>query len=360
MQIKYIEQKLKCVSSCEEEDPLIYLFHGNCVEECPNNYIPDDIPSIRELQDIYKTNRTIYKYLATQMRNTSSKKMYDIYKKLYDSLMICKYNKEVFRLSDNTYAKTYTEFLQSRDETLYDRLEYVKSLDTENMKKEITDSIIEVSYALDSLLTEDGLQYIYSYFPAVGASFIQQYISKVINWFKSWKVHLLGINSVYRFGNGVITDANGNIIAEISGDEFMVKILYDEKFDITLTERLKDAFVTGVLKIDINTTMPDHVGVRDRIRVITRNSNAIAFTDDQQNMHIKLTDDTSTVVVKNGNVLTIKTINGDEFKTVNTNQLLITTDEDPEDIFISQFIDEINLLSGDYIDYDELEEDDDE
>ena len=106
--------------------------------------------------------------------------------------------------------------------------------------------------------------------------------------------------------------------------------------------------------------MPDHVGVRDRIRVITRNSNAIAFTDGQQNMHIKLTDDTSTVVVKNGNVLTIKTINGDEFKTVNTNQLLITTDEDPEDIFISQFIDEINLLSGDYIDYDELEEDDDE
>ena len=96
------------------------------------------------------------------------------------------------------------------------------------------------------------------------------------------------------------------------------------------------------------------------LKLAAMNLWSIAFTDDQQNMHIKLTDDTSTVVVKNGNVLTIKTINGDEFKTVNTNQLLITTDEDPEDIFISQFIDEINLLSGDYIDYDELEEDDDE
>ena len=38
----FIEQKLKCVSSCEREDPLIYLFHGNCVEECPIGYIPDD------------------------------------------------------------------------------------------------------------------------------------------------------------------------------------------------------------------------------------------------------------------------------------------------------------------------------
>ena len=322
-----------------------------------DNYIPNDIPSINELQDIYKTNRAIYKYLVTQMRNTSSKKMYDIYKKLYGSLMVCKYNKEAFKLADNTYAKTYTEFLQSRDEALYDRLQYVKSLDAENMKKEITDSIIEISYELDSLLTEDGLQYIYSYFPAVGTTFIQQYIFKVINWFKSWKVQLLGINSVYRFGNSSITDANGNTIAELSGDEFTVKILYDENFDINIAARLKDAFVTGTLKIDVDTTMSNKVGIRDRIRVITRKSNSIAFTDDQ--LHIMLTDDSSTVTVKNGNILTIKTINGDEF-TVNTNQLLMSTDENPNDAFVSQLIDEINLLSGDYIDYGELEDDDDE
>ena len=38
----YISEKQKCVSSCKEEAPLIYLYNGNCIEECPNGYIPDD------------------------------------------------------------------------------------------------------------------------------------------------------------------------------------------------------------------------------------------------------------------------------------------------------------------------------
>ena len=38
--------------------------------------------------------------------------------------------------------------------------------------------------------------------------------------------------------------------------------------------------------------------------------------------------------------------------------MIISTDETEDDMFISQYIDEINLLSGDYIEYDELEDDD--
>ena len=42
----YIEEKQKCVSSCKEEAPFIYLFNGNCVEECPTNYMPDDVNNL--------------------------------------------------------------------------------------------------------------------------------------------------------------------------------------------------------------------------------------------------------------------------------------------------------------------------
>ena len=42
----YIAEKLKCVSSCKEEAPFIYLYNGNCVEECPTGYIPDDANSL--------------------------------------------------------------------------------------------------------------------------------------------------------------------------------------------------------------------------------------------------------------------------------------------------------------------------
>lgn len=42
----YIEEKQKCVSSCKEEAPFIYLYNGNCVEDCPVGYIPDDVNNL--------------------------------------------------------------------------------------------------------------------------------------------------------------------------------------------------------------------------------------------------------------------------------------------------------------------------
>ena len=38
----YIAEKNKCVSSCREEAPLIYLYNGNCIAKCPNGYNPDN------------------------------------------------------------------------------------------------------------------------------------------------------------------------------------------------------------------------------------------------------------------------------------------------------------------------------
>ena len=42
----YIEEKQKCVSSCKEESPFIYLYNGNCIEQCPPGYTPDEINNI--------------------------------------------------------------------------------------------------------------------------------------------------------------------------------------------------------------------------------------------------------------------------------------------------------------------------
>ena len=68
------------------------------------------------------------------------------------------------------------------------------------MQKEISNVIIEATYALDNALSGDNYKHIYSYFPGVSTNFVQQYIFKIIDWFKSWKVQLLGINTVYRLG----------------------------------------------------------------------------------------------------------------------------------------------------------------
>ena len=212
----------------------------------------------------------------------------------------------------------------------------------------------------------------YSYFPGVSINFIQDYIYKIINWFKSWKVQLLGISTVYRLG-GSGTNAFDN-------NEYLLKLLQDEKYRIKVRENLHEGFVYGECKVnpiddvspdgtpyaniydleDPTNSYRDKVRIRDRVRVISRTGNTIAYTDNFENLHIRFNDDTTVVKVEDENILKITTINGDEFSAVNMNELLMTTDETQEDMFASQIIDEINLLSGDYIDYDELEDDEDE
>lgn len=325
------------------------------------NFIPTDIPSYDKLQEIYRTNEAIHKYLISLMNNTSDKKTYDIYKKLYDALMISKYNKEAFKIGENKYAKTYTEFLQSRDEVLFERLNYFKSLDEDAMHKEIADNIIEVSYAIDDCVDTYSYGYLYSYFPAVSASYIQQYISKIINFFKSWKVQLLGINTIYKFS-----------------DEFenTLKVLEDQEYRVRLDEEHGRVFIYGEAKVnpldsvnpsgipyvdlfdleDPTNKYSDKVRIRDRVRVISRTANNIRFTDNYDNMHLILNNTDTTVKTDNDNLVINSST--DSFRTANLNQLLMTTDETDQDLFASQIIEEINLLSGDYIDYDELEDDD--
>ena len=166
-----------------------------------DHYIPVDIPSIDQLTKIYKTNKAIYNWLLTQLHNTHSKTMYDIYKKLYDSLMISNYNKEIFKLPNDKYALTYTDFLYYRDSILYDALISLKNMDSTLMKAQISNYIIDLVYILNNYIgTNTDLQYIYSYFPGVSVNFVQQYLIKIINWFKSWKVQMLGVNTVYHLG----------------------------------------------------------------------------------------------------------------------------------------------------------------
>ena len=199
-----------------------------------DNYISQDIPSYDKLQQIYKYNEMCYKYLCKCMVNCDDWETYNVYKKIYDTLMTSEYNKEMFKLKDGTYAESYTQFLQSRDSVLYEKLIYFRSLDDEAMRKEIADNIIEVTYAIDDCVDTYSYGYLYSYFPAVSAAYIQQYIVKIIDFFKSWKVHLLGINTVYRFDDAL---------------ENTVKILYDMKMKNTI-KTLDTVYTNDTIKIN--------------------------------------------------------------------------------------------------------------
>lgn len=309
-----------------------------------NEYIPQDIPSYDKLQEIYKTNEAIYKYLITMMQNCSDYDTYQIYKKLYDSMMVSEYNKEAFKLEDGRYAKTYTEFLQTRDSALYERLTYFLSLDEDTMHKEIADNIIEVTYAIDDCVDTYSYGYLYSYFPAVSANYIQQYISKIINFFKSWKVHLLGINTVYKFD-----DPLENTIKILEDQQYRNRDIQDDFVHIAHSAYVNPIDATDPAGHKYTDKYPDlikyshkytdKVNIEDRVRIITRDANMIKYTDNYENVHLILNnDDIKPYVDENGNLIVN---NGAGLSVKIPNELIYSADE-TYDVFGSQNISNIN------------------
>ena len=310
-----------------------------------NEYIPQDIPSYDKLQEIYKTNEAIYKYLITMMQNCSDYDTYQIYKKLYDSLMTSEYNKEAFKLNDGTYAKTYTDFLQTRDSVLYERLMYFLSLDEDTMHKEIADNIVEVTYAIDDCVDTYSYSYLYSYFPAVSANYIQQYISKIIDFFKSWKVHLLGINTIYKFN-----DPLENAVKILEDEQYKNKDIQPDHVHISHAAFINPMDATDWAGhkysdkypdlVDFSHKYSDKVNIDDRIKIIKTTANTIEYTDDFENIHIILNNDEVEAHVDNdGNLI----VNNESGLSISLpNDLIYSTDEDDQDVFGSQNINKIN------------------
>jgi hypothetical protein len=320
-----------------------------------NHYIAQDVPSYDMLQELYRTNEAIYKWLCTEMAKESDLRKYNILKKIYDSLMVSKYNKEAFKIGENKYAKTYTDFLENRDAVLYSKLVRFKSIDPDTMHKEIADEIIEVTYAIDDCVDTYSYGFIYSYFPAVSATYIQQYITKIINWFKSWKVHLLGINTVYKLG-----DEYENSVKALETKEPRVKIDHYKKnvhiYDTVKINPIDEINSSGEKYVDLYPDMVEYSHIpkdecipKDRVRIISRIADKIEFKDNENNMHITFNDNGTKVSVSNDNILNISS-GEDGFSTNNDNELILTTEKTIDQYYAEQIIDEINLLSGDYLD----------
>lgn len=165
-----------------------------------------------QLLEIFTKNRNVYKHVTKAMLDADDKHIYDIYKKLYDSLMIMDFTNHYFRLpGTDTIASTYTEFLKYRDQTLYKILVTLNNIgmveDSEGNKvlssnlterrREIDKYIQSIVIAMQEYIDSDEFRFIYSNIPGETAEFIQRYVIKVITFFKSYKIELLGMRTIY-------------------------------------------------------------------------------------------------------------------------------------------------------------------
>ena len=96
----YIVEKNKCVSSCKEEAPYIYLFNGNCVQECQSGYIPDDV------NNLCRTARTSECTMATKSESLAtlySASMLNSFAKSYKDEYMSYTSKHVTKITNPNY-----------------------------------------------------------------------------------------------------------------------------------------------------------------------------------------------------------------------------------------------------------------
>lgn len=258
-------------------------------------YIPNpnkNIVSFDYLLQLFTKNKEIWNTVSKGMFHADNKRVYDAYKKVYDACYISDYTTTFFELDGKPLKKndepTYTDFLKERDYVLYESIMDLKSYtDDISLRKNISDIIIEIVYVLDEYMDSDEFKYVFSKFPAVSGDYIRSYMLKVVNFFKSYKVHLLDISTVYKafdkrensikiyddWINNTTKEPSdySQIIEEITADINLnksdkIKLLEKVYFDIERWE-FKDFNNTIIIKDRINTII-NEMTYQDSVNII--------------------------------------------------------------------------------------------
>lgn len=159
------------------------------------------ILTYNQLIEIFIKNKNIRDHIIHEMINADDYYIYKIYKNIFDALMVIDFNTDFFRDPEtNKLPTTYTEYLSKRDSTLYNQLINIHSITDKDSKIQVIANIVNnVTYALSEYIDSEQFKAIYNSFPTMSSEAVKGYIMKIINFFKSYKVDFLGINTIYRF-----------------------------------------------------------------------------------------------------------------------------------------------------------------
>ncbi|MGL5750511.1 MAG: hypothetical protein ACRCXT_08295, partial [Paraclostridium sp.] len=201
--------------------------------------IPDtQILSYNQLLHVFTNNKKIHDHVIDQMYNADNKNIYDLYSTVYEALMVSELSTEFFRKSNGELAVSYTDYIKSRDVVLYDYLMTINNIESLDQRRiKINDLINDIIYIIEQHLETDDFNFIFSQLPSVSAESIKHYIYKVINFFKSYKVDIYSINTIYKFD-----DKLANRIKMI--DKLLINYMYT-----------KDTFIEVLSKIINNVTL---------------------------------------------------------------------------------------------------------
>ena len=160
--------------------------------------VPTEIKSIPQLVNIYKTNKKCYDTLKVKLMNAQTNDEYRIFEYVFNELFTKKFDYDLYK--NNGYdLEYYTEVLKKRDYvlyTLYTTLNAEQNIETrkDNIRALITDIVGTLEY----YISDDGLNYIFSFISSYTFQDLIKYIYLVIGFFKSYKVYFLDPQVTYK------------------------------------------------------------------------------------------------------------------------------------------------------------------
>ena len=211
------------------------------------------IRSYKQLFKIFTTNIEVRDFVTKAMYNADNKKIYDIFKKIYDSILRLEYTRTFFSVADGSgnLCETYTEFLKYRDRDLYNKIISVRNIGDENTRKNtILEIMNNVTSSLSEYIDTDEYRYLFAKFPGMDTDAIKHYVRLMIEFFKSYKVELVGINTIYTF-----SDKFDNMVKPI-----------DELFELT-SNFLEDEYIIArdFIESHVKKTPKDFIQLSERI-----------------------------------------------------------------------------------------------
>lgn len=205
--------------------------------------LPDNgIFTFNQLMTIYTKNKAVYDHVVHEMITADNYRIYSIYKKIYDSLMITDLNQKYFTLEDGNMATSFAEFLEHKNPSLYSVYEkYAYSSDEEDARnKSIATCIYNISVVIEEYLNMDQLQFIFSGLSAASIESVKKYAMDVVDFFKSFKISILDMNIIYKLDDRLMNKVKmiDNWIANVTFEKKM-PFPYNDIFGSIKTKMIK-------------------------------------------------------------------------------------------------------------------------
>lgn len=165
-----------------EDNPRIY-------DSKISNYLKNIVfVEPEDVNRMYVNVRDLESFLANAIQETSSLDTYFAYKKLYDTILYSKLNNSIYELSDGTEPDTFDQYLEDKNQPLYEFLQEVSEDD-------VADYIDYIATKFSTMFPDTE----YMSYLAPMDIYLVDAMLRMLRAFKSYTIDIRNIDVIYRF-----------------------------------------------------------------------------------------------------------------------------------------------------------------